>query len=266
MALIKNDNKQKKHKGENIIGKIIYGFLLFAPLLNILFTTLYGTFNKNAYRSYSGEAIGEKQYTYLTTQDTIDTTTRYYLDLNRYTQPPQNSQMYIENVIVENQGQLSNANVTNLESYPQYRVVSYTGQNKIEYYGIQNASSTWLFSGNPTTEKYTISFNIVNITSGPDWWKPLLYTVNATSLTYIDNAMELGIYKTEQSNLYNWSKETGTYTVLENTCNLLGITNTFTPMLLAYWLIISVIYFIYDIALILVWMVHKKIHELTDAL
>ena len=56
------------------------------------------------------------------------------------------------------------------------------------------------------------------------------------------------------------------YNTLETTCNQLSITTTFIPMLLAYWLIISVIYFLYDIALLLIWSAHDKIHELRDSL
>ena len=45
-------NKDLKKGKESTIGKIIYGFLLFMPLLAILSTCLYAIFNKNAYQSY----------------------------------------------------------------------------------------------------------------------------------------------------------------------------------------------------------------------
>ena len=45
-------DKKVKHGKENTIGKIIYGFLLFMPLLAIGITCAYVIFNKNAYQSY----------------------------------------------------------------------------------------------------------------------------------------------------------------------------------------------------------------------
>ena len=53
----KDKTKQKKH--ESTIGKIIYGFLLFMPLLAIATTCLYAIFNKNAYQSYGDEYVQE---------------------------------------------------------------------------------------------------------------------------------------------------------------------------------------------------------------
>ena len=82
----------------------------------------------------------------------------------------------------------------------------------------------------------------------------------------LDNVFTYSIKKVEENELYNWAKTTGTYTVLNNVTTQIGITNTFIPMLMAYWLLISIIYFLYDIALILIWAVHDKIHELKDAI
>ena len=50
---MKSRNKDCKKTHESLIGKIIYGFLLFMPLLAIATTSLYAIFNKNAYQSYA---------------------------------------------------------------------------------------------------------------------------------------------------------------------------------------------------------------------
>lgn len=252
MAFFKKNKEEKRRKGESIIGKIIYGFLLFAPLFNILVTCMYATFNKNAYQSYS--------------QYTVDT----MVHIDRYNN--NNETLYTAKYVSPS---TENSSITPFAfisisasdlsiSQAQYDTLTryyFRSNNEIWF---ANEDDTYIVKKSltlPIFESFTFIgnkaqhfFDIFNVT--------YIVTTNGT----LDNAFIYGIQKTEDTNLFNWAKTTGTYTVIQNTCNLLGITNTFTPMLLTYWLIISIIYFIYDIALILILIVHKKIHELTDSL
>ena len=259
MAIFKKDKSKKEKGAETIIGKIIYGFLLFMPLMSILVRCGYVTFNKNAFESYSDYTqvqniqitnssnlvIGNKYiFNYKTTETTTSTGYLGYsdinIDVNYYTE---------DNIdyhyIAIGQNGLSNC--------IRFRVGNGTGAFKDVY--------QW--GTNITTIKITLdNKDNASITTTSNYY---LYEQTLTSGT-LDNAFEYSIDKTEESNLYNWAKDTGTYTVMHTTTTGLGITNTFVPMLMSYWLLISVIYFIFDIALILIWAVHRKIHELQESI
>ena len=271
MALFNKQKQEKKKKGENVIGKIIYGFLLFAPLLNILVTCMYVTFNKNAYESYSGNQETTINYKYksneVTTVSDLITGNIYQMNI------PLNENLQLNftctKIMLLNGRQTTMtydsdfiANVND-----SYFNVYINNNNLIIYHQPSNTSVS-----NRTYEqnihflfvfKDYMQSGLISYVSYTDYNE--IENVNIANET-LDNAFIYGTQKTEESNLFNWAKTTGTYTVLNNVTTGIGITNTFIPMLMAYWLLISVIYFLYDIALILIWAVHDKIHDLKDAI
>ena len=256
MALFKK-NKESKKGQESAIGKIIYGFLLFAPFLSILTTSMYVIFNKNAYQSYYGQEINEKQEVQITSNNQIqfDETYNYYSELAL-------NQTYSGNIYYSSCKYISSSTVQTQENIDfinnSVRVYFYRGTSQTFY---DSENNSLLVTGQATVQLNGIIQQGISSSA-----YQVLKKIEYNKYSYLDNAFDYGMYKTEQNNVFNWAKNTGTYTVLQNTCIQLGITNTFTPMLMAYWLLISVIYFIFDIALILIWMVHNKIHELQESI
>ena len=289
MALFNKQKQEKKKKGENVIGKIIYGFLLFAPLINILVTCMYVTFNKNAYESYSGtEEIQnvEIEYKYqsneVETKEDLVTGNIYQFDYD-FTQASVTSTTllfeckqiwfdFVETNNYPNQTIVIGDGVTVFRINLIYsssiiRFGIYYANNTNQYYMLQKASyiSNVKFIYYPYNTE-TVGNNYLQYIKYTDYNEIENVTITQTQKQELDNAFIYGTQKTEDSNLFNWAKTTGTYTVLNNVTTSIGITNTFIPMLMAYWLLISVVYFLFDIALILVWLVHDKIHDLKDAI
>ena len=89
----------KLSKRKNLLG-FIYALVMLLPFSAILLRSLYVVLNDNSYKSYSGVSVGEAQYTYLTTDSEVDSTTRYYLDTNLYTQPSSSTSAYFVNLEV----------------------------------------------------------------------------------------------------------------------------------------------------------------------
>lgn len=253
---MKNKNKGK----ENIIGKIIYGFALFMPLLTILFTSLYTTFNKNAYQSYYGETINESQKQALTNNSQlINNPDIVYMENNYFLNTTLSGTLTYTNVHFET-GTLTNQTEENIAFINNSnRLYFYRGTSIIFYNDTNNTSLVATGNG------IVLSFNNITSTPQSDIY-PAFYKWNYNKYSYLDNSFEYGIYKTENSNLYSWSKNTAIYSVLETTCQTLGIETTFIPFIFAYWLLISIIYILYDIALIGIHIVHKKIHGLEESI
>ena len=260
MALFKRKEKDTKKGGENTIGKIIYGFLLFMPLLSIGARCLYVIFNKNAYQSYS-ETMATT--TVVLNSNNIGV---YYVDKQVVT-------VYkdTEKTFTNMSGIYGATNFT----FDANVLANTVGVNYVGFQFYTSSSTFWYLIddlGNPhqisKNDMPTIWSYQVDLTT---YTRNTIYnyydtSVLVTTTSHLDNVFEYSIDQTQESNIYNWAKQTGTYTVLQNTTTGLGITNEFIPMLMAYWLIISVIYFLFDIALILIWAVHKKIHELSEAI
>ena len=274
-------NRQKAEKGkckgqESTIGKIIYSFLLFMPLLSILVTSMYVVFNKNAYQSYSGIAQPIIVYKYETNEVTVINDLKqgniYHIEVDYSTFTTQ-AYFYVNDVI-----NLELKHSTRQFYYSQdfdgnifYVSINYNNDVKLAVLTEDGFSLNTY--NNTRFNNDTISFDFVynrGLSSN------LLPYISASTYNEIegventndtlDNVFEYSISKVEENNLYNWSKNTGTYTAISTTTNALGINNTFLPMLLTYWLIISIIYFVYDIGLMLVWVIHRKIHELQESI
>lgn len=239
----KNKQAKEKRKGENLVGKIIYCFLLFAPLLSILGTSAYTIFNKNAYQSYSQETVDIKANTLQ-----INTNSTYYYNwFNDTTGQTNNTTTLIQIAWCSK------------ELAPGTTQIRFTNSNGLTQYDVNGNNLGTIANLNNCS--FQVSQNIT-LAQQP-WFKTYLLLKDVAPL---DNSFEYATTKVENSDLYNWAKNTGTYTVMHSTTQQLGIENTFIPMLMTYWLLISVIYFIYDIALILIWALHRRIHDLGDSI
>lgn len=250
--------KNKEHKkGESTIGKIIYGFLLFMPLFAIGVTCGYAMFNKNAYQSYADEK--ENQYIKLSE------VTEYPLyDVNfnlsngiNYT----SSTRFQVSDVKYNFGNLTQTLIDSLES------TSY-----LQIWRDVNLNTNYCTWQNANTNISALS-NSLNITFTLNQQPPIgnstdydMYFYSSITNNKLDNVFYYAVDKVTENPLFSWSQNSIIYTTLNNTCNTLSITTPFIPLILAYWLIISIIYFLYDIALMLIWLLHDKIHEMRDSL
>ena len=270
-------NKEK----ESTIGKIIYGFLMFAPLLAILTSCAYTIFNQNA-----KETNNIEYYEYQTNEVDIDsqdpksqiiTGNVYKVNLNDsgFTTSTGTAidikACYVKiNDIMINCNEFQeyklqafryNAQVNNIlftvlayidkESNKTTPVGGFANQNQIaqELYIVpnENTDRVLLTSSHILSISDKTKFNIKNITQDK--------AVN--NIYYAMNQIE-------QEPVFNWAKNNDIYTGIKEVCDTLSITNTFYPMILTYWLIISTIYFIYDIILIIFHILHNNIHKLED--
>lgn len=238
MTNMKNRNLKKGE--ESIIGKIIYEFLLFMPLIAIFVTCGYAMFNKNAYQSQNLQP----NYTQIKSNDDLVLNKTYHFSnvspVNTY------------NITVSNISNLVGYSYNNLENINRIRLYS---SGLVEF----SQDTTQLFS---TNNIINFDFNLISFYRENEVYKVLYNIENNTLLDTFYYSVE----KVEQSNLFNWAQNSIIYTGIANTCTQLSITNTFIPLLLAYWLIISVIYILYDIILMLLIILHNKVHQLQDSL
>lgn len=254
-------NKDLKKSKESTIGKIIYGFLLFMPLLAILITCGYAMFNKNAYQSYYATTLNEETYINNNLSN-IDNNQIYYLNTQNYENNTVNAfELYTNDFEVVNNGNLASTQVERFNSYSEIRIYC-RNNNTPEFYGINNDNTyTWITNNSLFVCKFKINNKSGTINN------PLgFYTIEYDNMSYISEVFYYSVNKAEESELFNWSKNSIIYTGIHNTCTQLSITNTFIPMLLAYWLIISVIYILYDIILMILIILHNRVHRLQDSL
>lgn len=299
------NNRSNKKTHESTIGKIIYGFMLFAPLFAIITNCMYVIFNKNAYQSYAGD------YTYK--QKTNIEPTEILLNNNYYYGQPQktvqtvsagiykvnNLQQDIHNNLPFEVGYIAfdiwsaNAEITFIENNIDITSWS-TGIGRININGkeitpyntvgtirktLNNNETSWLSYHLVNSQEINLSFTYIQ-TNGlgkgtnnenvqSDNIQAQWVMRNVKQDTFIqDNTLSNVFYTSakhvQESSLFNWTYETLIYKGVESTTLTLGITDTFIPLLLTYWLIISVLYFLYDIILMMLNVLHKKIHEMQD--
>jgi len=257
---MKSRNKKECKGKESTIGKIIYGFLLFMPLLAIAVTCAYVIFNKNAYQSYEGY---NKQST-----STLATSIQSGLDYSIIT----------NSTIANNTGTDNQIEVSNLSFFTSdngYQNTFNTNKDNIKYIqlrGNYNPSRLYLFDDTNTqityfTTNVTMTFNFTALSNSGITNNNYFYLITQQQTgNSLSNVFYYSIEKVEQSPLFSWAKDSVIYTGMNNTCNALSITNTFVPLMMTYWLIISVIYFLYDIILIILHVFHRKIHELEESI
>lgn len=264
---MKKEKNSKKGK-ENLVGKIIYSFLLFAPLLSILATCVYTIINENAKDSYYGKTINEELTEYATNK--LDINIEYTTMTNDAIITDQTIQIV---ALKQTNANDVNAVKDNVFAIRFYKTSAEHPNCNIDFQymngnAIQHIYKTYISNQGATNEnitQYTMQYQVDGTQQITGNLGQFTTYKTYNKFSYMDNVFEYSIYKVENNDLYNWSKTTGTYTVVQNTAQLLGITNTFIPMLLTYWLIISIIYIIYDIGLIMIWIAHNKVHELVES-
>lgn len=264
-------NRDLKKGKESTIGKIIYGFLLFMPLIAILSSIIINTFNMSAkqeteitYKYETNEVnsgddlvIGNIYHfnfdDYITE---ISTNNTFELDINLVEGLIEFVDFSIDDYITEDYV-LQNIRFTFDDTW-NYRVYLFSSTY---IYGTFEEQST-LFSNCDVIINNFLNIDFQYFSKCENIPIESVETHNLDTQDIFYKAIE----KVEQSNLFNWAENSLIYTGIHNTCTQLSITTTFIPLLLAYWLIISVIYILYDIILMVLIILHNKIHQLQDSL
>lgn len=260
--------KNKKSK-ESTIGRIIYGFLLFMPLIAIASAIVISTFNMSGkeeteifYKYQSNEVNSNEDliegniysfnYAHLDYQSILYENNLSTIKplTNFRVRTPIGDECYFEDDI-------ATLPYVSISFFEEYLYINYdelgSNYSSLTYYTILDNFIGILIEDNGLNYSH-ISYTEYNEINHIE-----THNLNAENIFY------RSINKVENSDLFNWSKNSVVYTTLLATCTQLSITTTFIPMLLAYWLIISVIYILYDIALIMLHIFHKKVHCIEDA-
>lgn len=266
---MKKDKSCKTRKGESTIGKIIYGFLLFAPLIAILTACLTNIFTESQTET---NLITKKYETNeLISNESFIKGNIYQWD-NNYTATGTQEFTDLWDITI----------LTNVSTWSKTNTSRETPLNK--YYFCKQSNGTAALYCNESNSLFYYNLNnrtlvfVINEILSNNYNDNEFYTHFSP---YEDNALEIKTGETpankekvfyravndvEESNIFNWSKNTAIYQGVYATANTLGISDTFIPMLLAYWLIISILYFIYDIVLMIILILHDKIHELQESI
>lgn len=238
----KLEKRKHDHKLTHWLKFGIFAVIMVAPFFSVLARTMYVVVNKNAKDSYSDNLIKEK------------------VSITAYTD-------FVEGEIYNFQTKhvYQNVNVLSRRIYFTNSNFNYVDMGLIdrEYYSITIADL-----GNPNNLYYWMYYNDnqyqqITIPNDSVYSKFTLqidriegtqtgYPFNVNTYVYqtnmLDNVFEYSINKLKENNLYNWSKETGIYTAINNMISGLGA-NDVLAMLLAYWGILTAVYIVFDIVI-----------------
>lgn len=266
-------NKEK----ESTIGKVIYGFLMFAPLLAILTSCAYTIFNKNA-----KETTNIEYYEYQTNEVDINsvdpksqiiTGNVYKVNLqdSGYTTSSTTIDIKACYVVKDNleinyntfeKYELGNFRYNSSANYIFFTVFTYMNNTRNAVGGYSNvnlqAQELYIVPNENTDRTLLINSHLLSISD-----KTRFNIKNITQEKAVNN-IYYAIEQIEQEPVFNWAKNNDIYTGIKDVCQTMSIKSTFFPLILTYWLIISTIYFIYDIILIIFHILHNYIHKLED--
>ena len=235
----KLEKKKHDHKLTSWLRFGIFAVVMLAPFFSVLSKCIYVAVNKNAKESYYGQTINET-----IKKDGYKNNTEYYT-LRTYD---------IENI----QGEISYI-ITNLNVEGTNPITTDNEEEVIElfFYNYQNTYYCRIKYNDGTPLQYwtykntqyqdTI-FKFYLVAEPTEQAKQYLSYFEYNKNSYLSNAFEYAIEDLENSNIYNWSKQTGIYTAINNMVEGLGASNIL-GMLLAYWGILTAIYIVFDIVI-----------------
>lgn len=233
------------HSLTDILKVCLFSLLMLAPLLASVSQMLYVTFNKNAKDSYSSYYVTQK---IVANPDTLIENQEYTFQYKEYDLTGQNIYSYSYgfteisidlNDYFTSQG--TNINKLGFLYYSDltYYLVGYDTNNT--RYLSRNLSYTDLphitFTSNGVVTTNSSNLNYFNI------------IVSVYTKSTLDNAFYYGVDQMTKSDLFNWTQNTGIYTGVHAMTSGIGIECRFIPMLLTYWLILTIVYIIIDVVI-----------------
>lgn len=223
---MKLNELKHNHSLTDLLKILLFAILMLAPVGMVASRCLYVIANKNAYQSYSNAT---EVKTYLNYDSVIGNT-------------------YIMNWVDNNNGMTNNT--TQIIPYQSITITAPTGAVKFRYGNnktlqFYDVNDTNLGSQTNITSFSYVANSNTSLQTQP-WFNRQLVLTQKVSL---DNVFEYSIEQLEQSNLFNWTKNTAIYSGVETMTTQLGITNQTIPILLVYWFLLTIIYIIIDIIL-----------------
>lgn len=250
--MAKNENEKHDHKWTKLLKVVIFACMMLAPLFAIGVKCAYVTFNKNAYLSYGGININKKQINDI---EQIDYTTMYYFDSKIVNENPNTTgnQMWFRYQIVDNENY---TNTTNIDIQSSNLVYINNNNN----YGIAYNNTTILGNIN-TNQRVTFNFYLTTLVNDNqttiDYFKTIFKTIGTPREYTLDNTFYYAVDQMKDNELFNWTQNTAIYNGVNAVTTGLGITTEAIPILLVYWILLTLIYVIFDIVIeTFTWLTH----------
>lgn len=235
-----NDIKHN-HSLTDLLKVLLFSLIMLLPFLDVGTRCAYVIANKNAYQSYS--EVVETTTTQLSDGDSFNDGMMYTFAWNGQMTGATNNKIDVldgKTNIVD----LFFAGETWKVDYfnPSYettrtRLIVYdTNGNQHNAFMWQEVSNTFYAYTKATssTLKSNSSFNVY---------------INTYITSKLDNVFEYSVNKLESSPLYNWTTETAIYSGVSTMTTQLGIQGNIIPIILCYWLFITIIYILIDIVI-----------------
>lgn len=235
----------------------LYGALMCLPLLGVLFTSLYVTFNPNAKDSYYGETINEESYVLV---DTFVVNNLYYVDFNNNSSATNdyNTLIYCSNVeILSSNFDITDTELETIRNAGYFRLWFNPTYNQ-NFLTFENYGSNF-----PSLNKF-INFSFTYLGNNNDslnisnYFANQVYEKEYNKYSYLDNSVSYAINDINNNPLYNWAQDSFLVAPIAFVTGLFGLTQT-SPVvtLLSYWLTISIVWLVFDLIMYIPLLVHR---------
>lgn len=236
--------EKHNHKPTQVIKVGLFGTLMFAPIFAVLSTCMYVTFNENAKDSYQQTNTADK-YIELDSMTQINPGSVYHFESGyEYTSTKGTGPYTITDV----------QNVVTTYNHPEYiqnanEMYIYAHENQTQLRIKQNGQTQYI---NLTVYKTSFDVRIETIPQtttlqAPEEMLHYLKGIRKYDNTLLSNAFYYAVEQIQEQPIFNWVKNTGTYSTVKLVTNGLGTTTQVLPVLVTYWFFITVIYIIIDI-------------------
>lgn len=232
------------HSLTDLLKILLFAILMLAPIFSVAVRCAYVVCNKNAYQSYYGETINEKEY----------------VDIETYEENQTYHFVSTQNTLTStfNNNYFTCTRIENIVSTPTISQNIKSTNNGFLYFNSGTNAPTLALFNNDTNIMYLnlntfiVEFDIVNLATQQNQNTQLisyLKNIEYNNYSYLDNVFEYSVSQLEESNLFNWTENTAIFSGIQTMTTQLGITNQTIPILLVYWFLLTVIYVIIDIIL-----------------
>lgn len=250
--------KKHDHRLTDLLKVSIFSLVMMAPVAAIGVTCAYVVCNKNAYQSYYGQTINEKNYQQIT--NFVQNEDYYFLssnDNNNQSVGGNNPQFTFQSIEVISS--LPNLNTTD------YNKVINSNNGFLYFNSGTNARTIALRQDEENYIYLNLSTNILEfqfnglqlVENNKEVFISYLKQIEYNKYSYLDNVFYYAVDTMQNNTLFSWTKNTAIYTGIETMTTGLGITTASVPVLLTYWFLITVIYIIIDIVITMfTWITH----------
>lgn len=248
------------HSLTELLKVFIFSILMLLPFLSVLTRSMYVTFNKNAYQSYSGNYTYqtytiEKEYETNEVNSVNDLVEGniYHFYYDEFTEPTRilesNKFYYLK---INNENNINVVQNTN-------SLYLYYNSNSVLSIAFNNTDLTYARLSNQTIEFVDVYFiyqrtnqfmiNNINSISASDYLGEETIIIETHENTALDNVFEYSFQRMSEDDMFNWTQNTALYNGIHAMTTNLQIQTNVIAILLTYWTILTIVYVIIDIVL-----------------